>query len=270
MTTTPGTTAAGDLSRGTSRRVSHERAPAPAIRMTQPRYEIGVDTGGIESLQLPTCFAAGSSHPLTGLQRFAHFRFCEAGTYRMLERVWQEKYTALRSIVRSFLFDDARVEDILQDALSRVLASGRSFPDELETYRYLRRAVFNASIDHYRASRRRIYLPLPEEPGDLTLPIHTGPSDPLALLLQQERQSLKHAILREITGAMADLPDAQQEAIWMIMGQRDMRLKDLCRIKGIPYSTLRSRMLAGVERLRRRLKIRRLYQEYLNLDRRMT
>ena len=145
MTTTPGTTAAGDLSRGTSRRVSHERAPAPSIRMTQPRYEIGVDTGGIESLQLPTCFAAGSSHPLTGLQRFAHFRFCEAGTYRMLERVWQEKYTALRSIVRSFLFDDARVEDILQDALSRVLASGRSFPDELETYRYLRRAVLTTT-----------------------------------------------------------------------------------------------------------------------------
>ncbi len=186
----------------------------------------------------------------------------------MLERVWREKHTALRSIVRSFLFDDARVEDILQDALSQVLASGRSFPDELETYRYLRRSVFNASIDRYRASRRRTYLPLPEESGEVSLPSQPGSSDPLTLLLQQERQRLRRAILREITVAMSDLPGVQQEAIWMIMGPRDMKLKDLCRIKGIPYSTLRSRMLAGVERLRRRLKIRRLYHEYVNLGRR--
>ncbi len=186
----------------------------------------------------------------------------------MLERVWQKKYTALRSIVRGFLFDDARVEDILQDALSQVLASGRSFPDELETYRYLRRSVFNASIDHYRASRRRVYLPLPEEPGEFTLPNHKGASDPLTLLLQKERQNLRRAILREITAAMSELPGVQQEAIWMIMGPRDMKLKDLCRIKGIPYSTLRSRMLAGVERLRRRLKARSLYREYVNLGRR--
>lgn len=186
----------------------------------------------------------------------------------MLERVWKQKYTTLRSIVRSFLFDDARVEDILQDALSRVLASGRSFPDESETYRYLRRSVFNASIDHYRASRRRIYLPLPEEPGDRMLAIHRGPADPLALLLQQERQNLRSAILREITVAMSDLPGVQQEAIWMIMGPRDKKLKDLCRIRGIPYSTLRSRMLAGVARLRRRLKTRGLFQEYENLGRR--
>ena len=186
----------------------------------------------------------------------------------MLERVWQKKYTALRSIVRSFLFDDARVEDILQDALSQVLASGRSFPDELETYRYLRRSVFNASIDHYRASRRRVYLPLPEEPGEFTLPIHNSPSDPLTLLLQRERQNLRRAIFQEITAAMSELPGVQQEAIWMIMGPRDMKLKDLCRIKGIPYSTLRSRMLAGVERLRRRLKARSLYREYVNLGRR--
>ena len=188
----------------------------------------------------------------------------------MLERVWQKKYTALRSIVRGFLFDDARVEDILQDALSQVLASGRSFPDEMETYRYLRRSVFNASIDRYRASRRRVYLPLPEEPGDFKLPIHSKPSDPLFLLLQREKQSLKRAVLREISVAMSELPDVQQEAIRMIMGPREMKLKDLCRIKGIPYSTLRSRMLAGVERLRRRLKTRRLYHEYVNLGRRTT
>jgi RNA polymerase sigma factor (sigma-70 family) len=185
----------------------------------------------------------------------------------MLERVWQDKYTSLRSIVRSFLFDDARVEDILQDALSHVLASGRRFPDESETYRYLRRSVFNASIDHYRASRRRIYLPLPEEHGDVKVPGRSNTSDPLALLLKRERKNLRNDILREISAAMSDLPGVQQEAIWMIMGPREMKLKDLCRIKGIPYSTLRSRMLAGVERLRRRLKTRGLYQEYLDLGR---
>ena len=186
----------------------------------------------------------------------------------MLERVWQKKHTALRSIVRSFLFDDSRVEDILQDALSQVLASGRRFPDEMETYRYLRRSVFNASIDHYRASRRRVYLPLPEEPGEFSLPIYNGPSDPLTLLLQRERRNLRRAILREITVAMSELPGVQQEAIRMIMGPREMKLKDLCRIKGIPYSTVRSRMLAGVERLRRRLKARSLYREHVNLRRR--
>ena len=186
----------------------------------------------------------------------------------MLERVWQKKYIALRAIVRGFLFDDARVEDILQDALSQVLASGRSFPDELETYRYLRRSVFNTSIDHYRASRRRVFVPLPEEPRDVTRPAQTGPADPLTLLLQQERQSLRRVIIREIALDMSDLPGVQQEAIRMIMGPREMKLKDLCRMKGIPYSTLRSRMLAGVERLRRRLKTRGLYQEYVELGRR--
>ena len=188
----------------------------------------------------------------------------------MLERVWLKKHTALRSIVRGFLFDDARVEDILQDALSQVLASGRRFPDESETYRYLRRSVFNASIDRYRASRRRIYLPLPQEQTESKLPNRSGPSDPLTLLLEQERKSLRSAVFREIRLAMSDLPGVQQEAIRMIMGPRDRKLKELCRMKGIPYSTVRSRMLAGVERLRRRLKTRGVYQKYSNLGRGMT
>ena len=38
------------------------------------------------------------------------------------------------------------------------------------------------------------------------------------------------------------------------------KIKDLCKEKGIPYSTVRSRMTAGIDRIRRRLQAKGIYR----------
>ena len=89
--------------------------------------------------------------------------------------------------------------------------------------------------------------------------------NPLTTLLKNEFATSKSELLEEVTRALTDLPPDQREAIHLILGPRPRKLKEMCRDIGVPYSTLRSRMIAGLERIRRKLKVKGLYRPYLEL-----
>ena len=143
----------------------------------------------------------------------------------MLERIWYDKRTVFRSIVLRVLLDPSRVDDILQEAFAHVLASGKAFPSEADAYRYIRRVVFNTTIDYYRASKRAVDCFSTEAIFVYSEPRSSQPS-PLTTLLKNEFATSRSELLEEVARALTDLPPDQREAIQLILGPRRRKLNE--------------------------------------------
>ena len=113
-----------------------------------------------------------------------------------------------RSIVLRVLLDPSRVDDILQEAFAHVLASRKAFPSEADAYRYIRRVVFNTTIDYYRASKRAVDCFSTEAIFVYSEPRSSQPS-PLTTLLKNEFATSRSELLEEIARALTDLPPDQ-------------------------------------------------------------
>lgn len=173
----------------------------------------------------------------------------------MLEKVWRKNQGLFRSIVRTVLFDLSSTDDVLQEAFARLLQCKKSFSSEREAFQYLRRVVFSTTIDHYRRMTRQElllknpYLTSREQP------------DPLNLLIREEEEELQTSLVGEICKVVRQLPREQREAIELMFGHPHKRLKEMCKQKGIPYSTLRSRMIAAIDQIRTQLRAKGIYRD---------
>jgi len=159
-------------------------------------------------------------------------------------------------MVRAVLFDQSSIDDVLQEAFAKVLHSRKDFSDRREAFHYLRKTVLSTTIDLYRRSTRYnsrvIDCPDPPEFSPILL---QKDQDPLSLLLLREQAEEKYNLVSQVRAALATLPPSQQEAIELFFGRsKKQRLKEICRDSGIPYSTLRSRMIRGVDKIRALLR----------------
>lgn len=159
-------------------------------------------------------------------------------------------------MVRAVLLDQSSIDDVLQEAFTRVLQSRKDFSDRQEAFHYLRKTVLTTTIDMYRRTRRQINR-LSDCKGIAEIPAAADQEkpDPLALLLSREKAEERRLLVNEVRSALHSLPRSQQQAIELFFSRsRKRRIKDICRESGIPYSTLRSRVLRGVDKIRVRLQ----------------
>ena len=171
----------------------------------------------------------------------------------MLERLWDKNQLILRSIVLNILIDRSATDDVLQEAYAKVLRSRKHFSTQEEAYNYIRKTVVHTCIDYYRSFRRRTALFV--QPHELAnLPHEDGQADPLTRLMDQEKSAAQNTILEEVRKTMRELSSVQREALEIAFNGKSQKLRDVCRERGIPYSTVRSRITAGIDRIRRRLK----------------
>ena len=180
----------------------------------------------------------------------------------MLVRVWQENQGILQSIVRNILLDRSIVEDVLQEAFARLLQSNRHFPNERETYNYVRRVVLNTTIDYYRRLNRRNS----QQRMFLAASSRDHPN-PLTLLIREEEDELQTSVLKEVDKALKTLSREQKRAIDLVFHRNKKKLKEICKETGIPYSTLRSRVMAGIDQIRKQLKAKGVYESYERVKR---
>ena len=155
-------------------------------------------------------------------------------------------------MVRSVLLDQSSIEDVLQEAFTRVLQSRKHFSDQQEAFHYLRRTVLTTTIDVYRRSKRQTSK-ISDSPRPAEKSIHAvrGRPDPLELLILKEEAEERRQLINHVRSAVNSLPKAQREAIELFFNRsKRVRLKDICQDSGIPYSTLRSRMIRGVDTIR--------------------
>ncbi|MDA2923582.1 RNA polymerase sigma factor [Acidobacteria bacterium AH-259-G07] len=179
----------------------------------------------------------------------------------MLERIWRKNQAILRSIVHNILIDPSGVEDVLQEAFAKLLRSNTGLYTEQEAYNYIRRVVLNTTIDHYRFSKRR-NTRFTNSVEANSCHLSQNQANPLTLLIEKENEKLQNSILEEVRKTLEELPSEQKEAIDITFNRNHARIKDICKERGIPYSTLRSRVTAGIDRIRNRLKAKGFYRTF--------
>ena len=170
----------------------------------------------------------------------------------MLEHIWEKHRDVFRAIAVSVVFDESAAEDVLQDALTKIVRSGKRFQTDGEAFNFIRRTVFNAAVDRYRmVKRHRRRFHLVETLDFETYPASGDTPDPLELLVREEEQGHRSTLMREVRLGLKKLSKEQRQAITLIFECHPKSIKQACRDRGVPYSTVRSRMLTGIDKLRR-------------------
>ena len=160
-------------------------------------------------------------------------------------------------MVRAVVADPNSVEDVLQEAFLRVLKTRKNFANGQEAFNYLRRTVLNTSIDSYRRLKRqnsRFDTRNGERHAQGYAEIGT---DPLSLLLTTEAAETHSRLVNEVERALRSLQPKQREAVEAFFRREStLKLKEFCQEQDVPYSTLRSRMLQGIDQIRVYLQAR--------------
>jgi RNA polymerase sigma factor (sigma-70 family) len=140
-------------------------------------------------------------------------------------------------------------QDVLQEAVHRVLARNRSFGSDEEVRLYLGRAITNRAFELYHARKleriRRVVL------EDTRLPAVDSWS-PQRQLEERERDVERQRVLALVREGLTRLPPKQYEALSLtLLEPIASSIRDAGLERGIPYSTLRHRSLQGIRRLQR-------------------
>jgi RNA polymerase sigma factor (sigma-70 family) len=149
----------------------------------------------------------------------------------------------------AILKNEADAEDVLQEAIQRVLIRNRQLPTPEQLKMYLGRAIGNAALEmyHNRKRERRRQIPIKEH----LLPQANGLT-PHACMEERERSANKERMLQLLHEGLSRLPQKQHEALRLtILESCGQSIRDVGINSGIPYSTLRHRSQQGLRMLRK-------------------
>ncbi|HEY3130074.1 MAG TPA: RNA polymerase sigma factor [Acidobacteriota bacterium] len=170
----------------------------------------------------------------------------------LLEDLWARHQRLFRHIACAIVRDADIAEEVVQEAFRRALGSHFPGSSSEEALLYLKRIVTNTSIDYYHHGRRQAL----EDDLDQANRVADPPaSSPLNQLLEQERQDLEKKRLNVIKREMTKLPPEQRFIIEnLVLQESPATLTALSQSTGVPISTLRSRMILGLDRIRESLR----------------
>ena len=160
----------------------------------------------------------------------------ESALAELYDRVGGTAYGLAYRVLR----DEALAEDAVQDAfLGRWRCAGSFIPERAKASTWILTLVHRRAVDLVRREQRRRAEPLEGTPE----PAVGSAEEAAWLRLDRER----------VQGALAQLPDQQREAIELAYygGYTQSELADRL---GQPIGTIKSRMFAGLTRLRELLE----------------
>jgi RNA polymerase sigma factor (sigma-70 family) len=173
---------------------------------------------------------------------------CPAGGRDRIERVLASERLRWLAYVARVVGNQADAEDVLQEAVGRVLLCGRIFDSDQEARRYLARAVSNAAMDMYQLRKRERMVCVPVKDQNLADECRIGPQENLEL---EESVRDSNRMLRLLSAALPQLPKKQIEALRITLGLEGCSIRDAGAQNGIAYSTLRYRSRKGLRNLRK-------------------
>jgi len=155
----------------------------------------------------------------------------------------------LRFVTR-LVAEDA--EDVMQEAVRRVLLRNRPFRSTEEVRLYLGRAIRNTAIEtyHIRKRDRARHLPLREQ----WIPSQDS-RDPHSNLEHLEQSDETTRLMTLLEEGLARLPQKQCEAVHLtLLAPEFTSIREAGAERGIPYSTLRHRCVQGMRNLKKYIK----------------
>jgi RNA polymerase sigma-70 factor, ECF subfamily len=150
----------------------------------------------------------------------------------LCERHRSRMWRVVQSVARG-----ADAEDLAQEVVIRAFRALRTFRREAAFEAWYCRIALNVAHDHQRSAwKRRVLL------FDLVPEGRSAPGDcPEGKVQLRELQ-------RRVRQEVAGLPEAQRVPIWLHYFE-EFSLTHIARLEGVPESTLRSRIRAGLRRL---------------------
>jgi RNA polymerase sigma-70 factor, ECF subfamily len=161
---------------------------------------------------------------------------------RYRKRVWR----VVASVTRS----NADTDDLAQEALIKAFGALHSYRADAPFDAWLCRIALNTAHDYQRSAwKRRVLLwdfggpsRAREEPpkAELAAPVESG--------AQPHEETERREVQRRVREAVARLNDKERNPIWLIYFE-EFSLAEVARLEGVPESTVRSRVKAGLKRL---------------------
>lgn len=134
--------------------------------------------------------------------------------------------------------DPEEAADALQDALISAFRRADSFRGESAVTTWLHRIVVNASLDRLRRRSVRSAAPLPDDDFGVAAPV-----------VGNNHDQINQAELRwEITRALAELPEAQREAVFLV-DVEGYSVEEAAALLDCPTGTVKSRCSRGRAKL---------------------
>jgi RNA polymerase sigma-70 factor, ECF subfamily len=161
--------------------------------------------------------------------------------------------------IAAILRNEADAEDVIQEAVQRVLARNLPFSSEEHVRRYLSRAIANSALALYKSRKRerRKQIPIEEH---ILLPARIA--NPYVCIEERELSFERDKQLGMLQEGLKYLSDKQLEALRLtILDCHGSSIRDVGMNNGIPYSTLRHRSQQGLRRLRKFLRGKRSFKE---------
>ena len=154
---------------------------------------------------------------------------------RALE-VWLENHQALKRIARQIVGESSTAEDTVQ----RAWFQAREHPPRRLTFAWLARVVRNLALDEVR--RRDSQAAPVDLPEESWAPTDAASPEAIAVTLET---------YRELAGAVAELPEAQRQAVYLRYFE-GRTPTELARSLGVPVATVKKRLERALDRLRSR------------------
>ncbi len=177
-------------------------------------------------------------------------RICDSSALgEAVAAVMQDHGAKWFRFVLRVLGNEADAEDVLQEAVRRVLVRNCSLTTENAVKKYLGRAITNTAIELYysRKRDRRRHVTLQEENLNWC---HS--KTPQTILEEVESSAEKESMIHALKDALRRLPPKQYEAVRVTMLEPGTTsIRDAGAMSGIAYSTLRHRSVQGLLRLRK-------------------
>jgi RNA polymerase sigma factor (sigma-70 family) len=156
-----------------------------------------------------------------------------------------------RRLIAAILRSREDAEDVVQEAVRRLLARDLSFISEEQARLYLGRSISNAALELYNSRKRERMKRVPIMEHTF---LPAGVPGPYECLEEREQSAEKEQLLCRLQQGLAKIPMKQLEALRLtIMESHGLSIRDAGMNHGIPYSTLRHRSKQGIRSLRRHM-----------------
>ncbi len=170
----------------------------------------------------------------------------------MVESLLHHHGGGWRRLIAGILRNESDADDVIQEAVRRVLARNLPFSSREQVRVYLGRSICNAALEVYNARKRerRRQIPIEEQ---ILMPAEMA--NPYACIEEKEQSLMRNKQIGMLPEGLALLTGKQYEALRLtVLESHGLSIRDVGMNNGIPYSTLRHRSQQGLRRLRRFLE----------------